>query len=169
MLLQTSSLPRRRDRRIHREEFEGAGDKGDKVCLTYVDETASPRKRLSFPRQGWGWKVFDTRGERYDFQYFAHPIFQFDKWLKAEEVLLFAATDGSRYNSGFHIFASKKAAERWCGANDESVLRVRYRGLTFVGRQSTGLASTTVHSAVLVAREIFVRKPRLAAVKRKAA
>jgi hypothetical protein len=120
------------------------------MCLDQIQN----RKIPDSLKQGTGWKVFKTGfngNPGLFFEYFNSPRYKpvvTDRWLTAAPKRVFG--DTFWYNSGFHIWRTRKAARAyssWTG-NNRCVRKVEYCGATVFGRQND-------HD-VIVADKMFV-------------
>jgi hypothetical protein len=110
------------------------------MCLTTIDEQNDSPSNMIMS----GWKEFSTRGaSNLEFQNNAlrgNNQVPLDQWIVAEKQLI-KATDGKKYNTGFHV---------WIDETKESkkLTHVYIRKISTIGTQDT--------KRVAIAEEMYV-------------
>ena len=90
---------------------------------------------IEAPDTGFGWKFFNKEQCGFATPFCGYEVFQEDEWIKALRVTPIHAECGD-YESGFHVFPTKEAAEEWWYQPDYAKLRqVEYRGIVATGKQ----------------------------------
>jgi len=136
------------------------------MCLSRVTKIYKPILREV--KRGWKVLLKSDVGEtdKYYFEFFSlgglegegfqsRPV-ELNKWLRATRVTIPIGLVGE-YESGFHIFKTKKGAEKWGGHSDylmpATVVPVEVRGVVYSGIQSG--------QPTWVAREMRVPDPAM--------
>ena len=125
------------------------------MCLDRLDPTI---KRKS----GKGYKVVSKRDGKY-LSEFLHPDgrgasckfkFPVGKWVtdKNTDIIVVFAGDGASYPSGFHIFKTKRAAERWGLGFDFLpyrlvIIKVEYKDVVATGKLN-GLSAVVARQLI---------------------
>jgi hypothetical protein len=119
-------------------------------------------------RVRYGWKVFRVVeyvgiGPQFHAQYYGEVFHRVGRWIERDTRVRLQSDDGDVYMSGFHAFATKKAADDYrrgsYGARWLQTARVRLRGVHTEGTQHSQPDLFPV--TVLVAKEMLIlTKPK---------
>jgi len=123
------------------------------MCLQKLEDF---NVRLNKDGVGTGYKVFIEKGGKLYGEY-ARPEKERRRgaWLKEKNFRPRITNDcieqiEKRYKYGWHIFLTRKAADRWRGLG-QGVRKIKFRVIVTMGR-------STNNSKVIVAKEIFIPK-----------
>jgi hypothetical protein len=116
------------------------------MCLSVVSERYDPpiAEKIVY-------KVFAAHsngGLGFQYRYSAGNL-RFGRWMTARKRKIGYYSD-HKYESGFHAYATKKAAENHCGLSDV-VIPVLFRNITSRGKQQ--------NQVVYVARKMLILMP----------
>lgn len=126
------------------------------MCMQDIRET--PKKFRNKRTIHEGWKVFNpgftpdsVRSECMSGRY------KLDKWVQAKGKRLIIATEGDKYQPGFHIFTTRKGAVDWAEGNTDGLTKVRFRHVTGYGKHYTKEINwISQHTNCVVAQEMYV-------------